>query len=84
MPFFVVAQKNPTWHGSGMAKANVGQMVKRYRKEHGLTQTETARLCGVSRQHLAAIEAGHVPSLATAEKVMVALGLTLTIGRKTS
>jgi transcriptional regulator with XRE-family HTH domain len=44
--------------GSRHLDKAIGKTIERERRRHGLTQVRLARMCGVSRRHLAAIERG--------------------------
>jgi transcriptional regulator with XRE-family HTH domain len=44
--------------GSRHLDAEIGKTIERERRRHGLTQVRLARMCGMSRRHLAAIERG--------------------------
>ncbi len=51
-----------------------GEMIKKTRIEAGLSQTELAKLAGVSQAHVAKIENGNVdPRLSTVNKIMFVL-----------
>jgi putative transcriptional regulator len=57
----------------------ITNQIRRWRVEHGdMTQAELARLCGVTRQTIIALEAGkYSPSLELAFKLARALGRNL-------
>ena len=53
---------------------NIGDNIKRIRKEKGLTQKQLAKKLGVSQQNLAQYESNkRYPKLATARKIATAL-----------
>lgn len=54
----------------------VGERIKAYRKERGLTQKELAEKSNLSRSHIASIEGNqYTPSLATLNEISKALGI---------
>lgn len=57
-----------------------GQKLKRIRKEKGLSQTELAKITGISNATLSAYEHDHIsePKLAFIEWICKALGVTAT------
>ena len=57
----------------------VGQEIKEYRKEIGLSQKELSQICGVERAQLSRIESGEIQGVtfATIEKILNSLGRTL-------
>lgn len=56
---------------------SIGQQVRKARYEQGLTQAELAARAGVSRPTVARVELGVAISIATLEKIVEALGLTV-------
>ena len=57
---------------------NIGDNIKRIRKEKGLTQKQLAKKLGVSQQNLAQYESNkRYPKLATARKIATALDVYL-------
>lgn len=56
---------------------SIGQQIRMARDEQGLTQTELAAKSGVSRPTVARVELGVAISIATLEKIVEALGLTI-------
>ncbi|WP_054953104.1 helix-turn-helix domain-containing protein [Flaviflexus massiliensis] len=62
---------------------SIGQQIRRARDEQGLTQVELAERAGVSRPTVARAECGVAISIATLEKIVGALGLTVELrGRR--
>lgn len=62
---------------------SIGQQIRKARDEQGLTQVELAAKAGVSRPTVARIELGVAISIATLEKIVEALGLTVELrGRR--
>ena len=55
-------------------KAKIAAVLVKYRVAHRLTQGQLARRVGVTQQHIAKIEQGDFSSLATIQKVLLALG----------
>src|ERR1043166_4753262 len=53
----------------------LGQIIRSTRIKKGLTQAKLARLAGVSRRHLAALEKGANVSIAVVEKIAAVLDL---------
>src|ERR1051326_2816122 len=53
----------------------LGDVVRETRIKKGLTQARLARLAGVSRRHLAALEKGANVSIAVVEKIAAVLDL---------
>ena len=56
--------------------SKLGDVIKETRTQKGFTQAELARMAGVSRRHLAAMEKGANVSIAVVNKVAAVLGLT--------
>jgi ribosome-binding protein aMBF1 (putative translation factor) len=62
---------------------DVAIKVIRYRVDHGLTQTQLARILGMRQPHVARLESGdHEPSVATLARLADALGLDFSIDIK--
>ena len=62
---------------------DVAIKVIRYRVDHGLTQTQLARMLGMRQPHVARLESGdHEPSVATLARLADALGLDFSIDIK--
>jgi len=58
---------------------SIGERIKRFRKQKGLTQTKLAENAGISRSYLADMEANRYnPSLKTLIEVAKALGIAVT------
>ena len=73
-----------TEHAAAIAELEpweqIARRLIRYRIEHGITQTELARRCGMSQPAIARLEsAQHEPKLSTLRKVAHALGGELVI-----
>ena len=49
--------------------------IKQYRLEKGLSITELAKKCGVSREYMSLIESGKVPNISTRLLVNIAKSL---------
>jgi ribosome-binding protein aMBF1 (putative translation factor) len=63
------------WERTRLAH-EVAMRVLQYRAEHGLTQTQLAKMLGMRQPHIARLEAGdHEPSLATLSRLARLLGL---------
>ena len=62
----------------------IGDTIRRYRKEKGLTQAALAKEAGITRQTLAKLERGLLPkiSLASFVKILDALELEIEIEEK--
>jgi transcriptional regulator with XRE-family HTH domain len=64
----------------------IGDRIRRFRNERGLSLTELAEVSGVSKSHLSAIEngTGSRPGAAILHKLATALGVTLAdvLGRR--
>lgn len=59
-------------------KKLLGQKIKDFRKQNGLTQEKLAELIGIETGSLSAIESGrHFPSLLTLEKIAETLHIKL-------
>lgn len=55
---------------------NIGDQIRKYRKEAGLSQKELGKTLGVTQQHIAQYENGkRVPKLETINKIAGALGI---------
>lgn len=63
----------------------IGEYLKKYRAEHGLSQRQFAALCGVSNGYISMLETGIntstgqpiIPTLQTMRKISGAMGLTI-------
>jgi len=62
--------------------AVVGKRIRKGRRARGMTQTEFAACCGLSRRHLAAIESGANFSVSALLMIEAALGPVLPRRRK--
>jgi transcriptional regulator with XRE-family HTH domain len=59
-------------------KVNIGNVIRSYRAERGLSQGDIERRTGLLRCYLSRVENGHtVPSLETLAKIAEALEITL-------
>ena len=59
-------------------KVNIGDVIRSYRGERGLSQGDIERRTGLLRCYLSRVENGHtVPSLETLAKIAEALDITL-------
>src|SRR6202453_3325735 len=59
-------------------KVNIGEVIKSYRSDRGLSQGDIERRTGLLRCYLSRVENGHtVPSLETLQKIARALDLQL-------
>ena len=59
-------------------KVNIGNVIRSYRGERGLSQGDIERRTGLLRCYLSRVENGHtVPSLETLAKIAEALDITL-------
>ena len=59
-------------------KVNIGNVIRSYRAERGLSQGDIERRTGLLRCYLSRVENGHtVPSLETLAKIAEALDITL-------
>lgn len=59
-------------------KVNIGDVIRNYRVERGLSQGDIERRTGLLRCYLSRVENGHtVPSLETLAKIAEALSITL-------
>ena len=56
---------------------SIGQQIRKAREEQRLTQIQLAAKAGVSRPTIARVELGAAISVATLEKIVEALGLTV-------
>jgi transcriptional regulator with XRE-family HTH domain len=57
-------------------RRRVGQNLKRFRKERGLSQEELAFECGLHRTYLSGVERGvRNPTVLVLEEIAVALGI---------
>ena len=64
-----------------MPKTNIPVEVLRHRERLGLSQTEFARLCGVSQPVISQLELDHhEPRVSTLRKIATALGMELVFG----
>lgn len=63
---------------------NVGETIADARKRKGLSQKQLAERAGISQSHLARIELGTMcPTIRTAERILLELGLELRVARNT-
>ena len=59
-------------------RVNIGEVIKTYRSQRGLSQGDIERRTGLLRCYLSRVENGHtVPSLDTLSKIAVALDLPI-------
>jgi transcriptional regulator with XRE-family HTH domain len=59
-------------------KVNIGEVIRRYRGDRGLSQGDIERRTGLLRCYLSRVENGHtVPSLETLAKIAEAMEITL-------
>lgn len=59
-------------------KVNIGEVIRRYRGDRGLSQGDIERRTGLLRCYLSRVENGHtVPSLETLAKIAEAMDITL-------
>ncbi len=59
-------------------KVNIGQVIRSYRNDRGLSQGDIERRTGLLRCYLSRVENGHtVPSLETLAKIAEAMEITL-------
>jgi len=59
-------------------KVNIGEVIRSYRNERGLSQGDIERRTGLLRCYLSRVENGHtVPSLETLAKIAEAMEITL-------
>ncbi len=64
-----------------MKKMSLGSVVKKERERQGLSLTDAAKICGVSKQYLHHFEQGQMsPSLDKADAILKGLGLSAVIG----
>ena len=62
---------------------NIMENIRLLRLERGLTQRELGALCGLKQQYINQVESGKVvPTVRTYEKIIDALGFSLTLKRK--
>jgi transcriptional regulator with XRE-family HTH domain len=69
----------------GVMMMTIGEYLKKYRAEHGLSQRQFAALCGVSNGYISMLETGVntstgqpiIPTLQTMRKISGAMGLTI-------
>lgn len=74
--------KNPYFkelHELEQQKNNIVKKILDYRIKNGLTQEQLADYVGVSQQHISKIENGEFSSVATLEKVLLRIGMTVRI-----
>jgi len=60
-------------------KLKIVKNIINYRIKRDLTQKDLARKIGVTQQHISKIESGEFSSIATLEKVLLAIGYTVKI-----
>jgi transcriptional regulator with XRE-family HTH domain len=59
-------------------KVNIGQVIRSYRGDRGMSQADIERRTGLLRSYLSRVENGHtVPSLATLAKIAEAMEINL-------
>lgn len=66
---------------------SIGEMIKKYRQEHGMSMEEFARRCGLSKAYISLIERGKntrsdkpiVPSIDTVKAIANVLGVDLNV-----
>ena len=57
---------------------NLGERIKKFREEKGLTRYRLTQITGISGHHIKGIEEGtRQPTIDTLEKMIVPLGITL-------
>jgi transcriptional regulator with XRE-family HTH domain len=59
--------------------SNLGEAIRDARNQRGWSQLALSERAGVSRPTIARVEAGRDVSMATADKVVAALGLTIKV-----
>ncbi len=61
-----------------MTHKTIGNSVKKYRAQKGITQAELAEMVGIARVSILSIEKGHhIPTIDTALRLGKALGTSL-------
>lgn len=59
---------------------DIGELVRKARRRHGLSQERLARRCATSQRHISRIERGDVsPSVETLERLLRAMGERLEV-----
>lgn len=66
-------------HELEQQKFRIIRKIIDYRIKEGLSQTDLAKHIGVSQQHISKIESGEFSSVATLEKVLLGIGMTIQI-----
>src|SRR3970040_633708 len=80
MPLASLAKSWLTWTAvpKEKPKVNIGQIIRSYRAERGLSQGDIEKRTGLLRCYLSRVENSHtVPSLETLAKIAEALEITL-------
>ncbi len=75
--------KNPYFkelHELEQQKYAIVKKIIDYRIKQNLTQADLAKQIKVSQQHISKIEGGEFSSVATLEKVLLGIGMTVRIG----
>ena len=61
---------------------NIGESIRNLRTYQNITQEELAQKTGISQQHISDIECGKIiPTLATFERILNALDMSIKIER---
>jgi transcriptional regulator with XRE-family HTH domain len=71
--------KCPRCNGTGQLPDTIGTLIRNEREAIGVSQTELAKVAGISRNGLAIIERGGNAQLETLQAIAKALGLELHI-----
>ena len=69
------------YHGMTKQETNFGVAIKKARLSQKLTYLELGNKCGLHPQNIRNAEAGHMPGIERANRILMGLGLTLTIGK---
>ena len=62
-----------------LEKLEIVKKIIAYRIKHGLTQKDLAKRSGVSQQFISKIESGEFSNMATLEKILLFIGLTIRV-----